>query len=68
MTSSAIISKVWSFCNTLRDDGVGEGFKILNPYIDVQVFSMFIRYQFMDCFPFCPDTIMQPCTVGCSKF
>jgi hypothetical protein len=22
MTSNAIISKVWSFCNTLRDDGV----------------------------------------------
>src|SRR5438132_13736184 len=23
--SSSIISKVWSFCNTLRDDGVGYG-------------------------------------------
>ncbi len=24
-TTSGIISKVWSFCNTLRDDGVGYG-------------------------------------------
>ena len=23
--NSAIVSKVWSFCNTLRDDGVGYG-------------------------------------------
>lgn len=23
--TSSIISKVWSFCNTLRDDGVGYG-------------------------------------------
>jgi hypothetical protein len=25
MTSDSIISKVWSFCHTLRDDGVGYG-------------------------------------------
>ena len=25
MTSASIISKVWSFCTTLRDDGVGYG-------------------------------------------
>jgi len=24
-SNSAIVSKVWSFCNTLRDDGVGYG-------------------------------------------
>ena len=24
-SSNAIISKVWSFCNALRDDGVGYG-------------------------------------------
>ena len=24
-SASSIISKVWSFCNTLRDDGVGYG-------------------------------------------
>ncbi|MEP7169711.1 MAG: DNA methyltransferase, partial [Bacteroidota bacterium] len=23
--SGSIVSKVWSFCNTLRDDGVGYG-------------------------------------------
>ncbi len=22
--NSAIVTKVWSFCNTLRDDGVGD--------------------------------------------
>lgn len=25
MTTDSIIAKVWSFCNTLRDDGVGYG-------------------------------------------
>jgi hypothetical protein len=25
MNTASIISKVWSFCNTLRDDGVGYG-------------------------------------------
>lgn len=25
MTTDSIISRVWSFCNTLRDDGVGYG-------------------------------------------
>lgn len=25
MTTDSIISKVWSFCNTLRDDGMGYG-------------------------------------------
>jgi len=25
MTTDSIISKVWSFCTTLRDDGVGYG-------------------------------------------
>jgi len=25
MTTHSIISKVWSFCTTLRDDGVGYG-------------------------------------------
>ncbi len=24
-STNSIISKVWSFCNTLRDDGVGYG-------------------------------------------
>jgi len=23
MTSTAIVNKVWNFCHTLRDDGVG---------------------------------------------
>jgi len=25
MTTASIVSKVWSFCTTLRDDGVGYG-------------------------------------------
>ena len=24
-TTSSIVSKIWAFCNTLRDDGVGYG-------------------------------------------
>ncbi|MBK7383589.1 MAG: hypothetical protein IPI81_09675 [Flavobacteriales bacterium] len=25
MTTTAIVNKVWNFCHTLRDDGVGYG-------------------------------------------
>ncbi|WP_018615734.1 type I restriction-modification system subunit M N-terminal domain-containing protein [Segetibacter koreensis] len=25
MSTNQIVSKIWSFCNTLRDDGVGYG-------------------------------------------
>ncbi|WP_252793385.1 hypothetical protein [Mucilaginibacter flavidus] len=33
MISSAIISKVWSFCNTLRDDGVSNGDYLDNQHV-----------------------------------
>ncbi len=38
MTSSAIISKVWSFCNTLRDDGVGYG-----DYLEQLTYLLFLK-------------------------
>jgi type I restriction enzyme M protein len=38
MTSSAIISKVWSFCNTLRDDGVGYG-----DYLEQLTYMLFLK-------------------------
>ncbi len=38
MTSSAIISKVWSFCNTLRDDGVGYG-----DYLEQLTYLLFFK-------------------------
>lgn len=38
MTSSAIISKIWSFCNTLRDDGVGYG-----DYLEQLTYLLFLK-------------------------
>jgi type I restriction enzyme M protein len=34
--NSAIVFKVWSFCNTLRDDGVGYGH-----YVAQRIFRLF---------------------------
>jgi type I restriction enzyme M protein len=36
--SSSVISKVWSFCNTLRDDGVGYG-----DYLEQLTFLLFLK-------------------------
>ena len=36
--SSSIISKVWSFCNTLRDDGVGYG-----DYLEQLTYLLFLK-------------------------
>lgn len=38
MTSSAIISKIWSFCNTLRDDGVSYG-----DYLEQLTYLLFLK-------------------------
>ncbi|WDZ99612.1 class I SAM-dependent DNA methyltransferase [Mucilaginibacter sp. SJ] len=38
MTSSAIISKVWSFCNTLRDDGMS-----YQDYLEQLTFLLFLK-------------------------
>lgn len=38
MTSAAIVSKVWSFCNLLRDDGVGYG-----DYLEQLTFLLFLK-------------------------
>ncbi|MBM3404330.1 MAG: SAM-dependent DNA methyltransferase [Bacteroidetes bacterium] len=38
MTSNAIISKVWSFCNTLRDDGVSYG-----DYLEQLTYLLFLK-------------------------
>lgn len=37
-TSSSLIQKVWSFCNTLRDDGVGYG-----DYLEQLTFLLFLK-------------------------
>lgn len=37
-TSATIISKVWSFCNTLRDDGVGYG-----DYLEQLTYLLFLK-------------------------
>ena len=36
--TSSIISKVWSFCNTLRDDGVGYG-----DYLEQLTYLLFLK-------------------------
>jgi type I restriction enzyme M protein len=36
--TSDIISKVWSFCNTLRDDGVGYG-----DYLEQLTYLLFLK-------------------------
>jgi type I restriction enzyme M protein len=38
MTTTAIISKVWSFCNTLRDDGVSYG-----DYLEQLTYLLFLK-------------------------
>jgi type I restriction enzyme M protein len=37
-SASSIISKVWSFCNTLRDDGVGYG-----DYLEQLTYLLFLK-------------------------
>ena len=46
MTSAPIVSKVWSFCNTLRDDGVGYG-----DYLEQLTYLIFLKI---------PDQYAQP--------
>lgn len=36
--SSGIVSKVWAFCNTLRDDGVGYG-----DYLEQLTYLLFLK-------------------------
>ena len=38
MNSAAIVSKVWSFCKTLRDDGVGYG-----DYLEQLTYLIFLK-------------------------
>lgn len=38
MSNSTIVSKVWSFCNTLRDDGVGYG-----DYLEQLTYLLFLK-------------------------
>lgn len=38
MTAAPIVSKVWSFCNTLRDDGVGYG-----DYLEQLTYLIFLK-------------------------
>ena len=38
MTTSSIVSKVWSFCTTFRDDGVGYG-----DYLEQLTYLIFLK-------------------------
>ena len=38
MSTNQIVSKVWSFCNTLRDDGVGYG-----DYLEQLTYLLFLK-------------------------
>ena len=35
--TSSIVSKVWDFCNTLRDDGVGYGDCLKQDFLDFKI-------------------------------
>jgi len=45
--SSSIVSKIWAFCNTLRDDGVGYG-----DYLEQLTSLLFLKianmYSYLD--------------------
>ena len=38
VNTSSIVSKVWAFCNTLRDDGVGYG-----DYLEQLTYLVFLK-------------------------
>ncbi|WP_064503555.1 MULTISPECIES: type I restriction-modification system subunit M N-terminal domain-containing protein [Paracoccus] len=38
MSTASIVSKVWSFCTTLRDDGVGYG-----DYLEQLTYLIFLK-------------------------
>ena len=40
MSTAPIVSKVWSFCNTLRDDGVGYG-----DYLEQLTYLIFLKIR-----------------------
>jgi type I restriction enzyme M protein len=40
MSTSSIVSKVWSFCNPLRDVGVGYG-----DYLEQLTYLLFLKWQ-----------------------
>ncbi len=42
MTTDSIVSKVWSFCTTLRDDGVGYG-----DYLEQLTYLIFLKEGFL---------------------
>ena len=38
MSTNALVQKVWNFCNTLRDDGVGYG-----DYLEQLTYLLFLK-------------------------
>ena len=38
MTSSAIVSKLWNYCNVLRDDGMSYG-----DYVEQLLYQLFLK-------------------------
>ena len=59
--TASIVSRVWSFCTTLRDDGVGYG-----DYLEQLTYLIFLKMadvSFPRFFVFQPDGIMPPIRV-----
>ena len=48
MNSSTLVQKVWSFCHTLRDDGVGYG-----DYLEQLTYLLFLKLASITTDPFC---------------
>jgi type I restriction enzyme M protein len=38
LTSSAIVQKLWNYCNVLRDDGMSYGY-----YVEQLTYSLFLK-------------------------
>ena len=56
MTTDTIISKVWSFCTTLRDDGVGYG-----DYLEQLTYLIFLCHGSLQN---APPVITSKCTTS----
>ena len=46
MTTAAIVNKVWNFCHTLRDDGVGYG-----DYLEQLTYLLFLKMAAIRTYP-----------------
>ncbi|MFO1405886.1 MAG: type I restriction-modification system subunit M N-terminal domain-containing protein [Azonexus sp.] len=54
MNSSTLIQKVWNFCHTLRDDGVGYG-----DYLEQLTYLLFLKLTHANITPNKPTSLIR---------